>query len=318
MAAKDADGEYWTAAVPVGGEAGPVPITIGWKQTFGQIGAGNNPKDCTKGSGCSGTFDVAQQAFGATDDEDVTNSGPIDFVQVSDGNGLFANSLVEGTTHNFTITVRVKGLENSSPTDPPVILRNSNQNSKRTGLVDCGQGNGASADKAAIVNGCPLGVYIWPEGTQCVLPDADPIDCVTAIAGNRRQKIASAIKDRINGGCNYWNAYRNSNSFDINNYIFPDDPRVLPLIITEPADLAGNSNGPPIPVRAIATFYVTGYDGADGDGQGCSNEKFPGKGSDKFQVWGHWIKYVPVGGGIGNQQWCDPSKFGDCIAVLTQ
>lgn len=318
VAAKDADGEYWTAAVPVGGEAGPVPITIGWKQTFGLIGTGNNSKDCTKGSGCSGTFDVAQQAFGATDDEDVTNSGPIDLVQVSDGNGLFANSLVEGTTHSFTITVRVKGLENSSPTDPPVILRNSNQNSKRTGLVDCGQGNGASADKAAIVNGCPLGVYIWPEGTQCVLPDADPIDCVTAIPGNRRQKIASAIEDRINGGCNYWNAYRNSNSFDISNYIFPDDPRVLPLIITEPADLAGNSNGPPIPVRAIATFYVTGYDGAGGDGQGCNNEKFPGKGSDKFQVWGHWIKYVPVGGGIGNQQWCDPSKFGDCIAVLTQ
>ena len=41
------------------------------------------------------------------------------------------------------------------------------------------------------------------------------------IAGNRRKKIASAIEDRINGGCNYWNAYRNGNSFDINNYISP-------------------------------------------------------------------------------------------------
>jgi hypothetical protein len=317
-AGNDAGGAYWTAAVPIGGESGPNPITIDWKQTFGTIGTGNKPKDCTKGQGCAGTFRVPQQAFGATNDDDGTNSGDIDLIQIADGNGGFANSLIQGTTHNFTITVRVKGLENSLPTDPPVVLRNSNQNSRRTGLVDCGQGNGASADKDAIVNGCPLGVYIWPEGTQCVLPNADPIDCVTAVPGNRRQKIASAIKDRINGGCNYWNAYRDSGSFDINNYIASSDPRVLPLIITDPADLSGNSNGPAIPVRAIATFYVTGYDGGSGNGQGCNNEPYPGKGSDKFQVWGHWIKYVPVGGGTGNNQWCDPTKFGDCIAVLTQ
>ncbi|MGE5273338.1 MAG: pilus assembly protein TadG-related protein [Verrucomicrobiota bacterium] len=320
VAATDVGGLYWTAAVPVGSESGPNPITIDWKQKFGSVPNGNNPnpKDCSKGQGCSGSFDVAQQAFGATNDEDFTNSGDIDLVQIADGSGLYANSLVQGSTHNFTITVRVKGLENSKPTDPPVVLRNSNQNSKRTGLVDCGQGDGANADKAAIVNGCPLGVYIWPEGTGCVLPNNDPIDCVTAIPGNRRQKIASAIKDRINGGCNYWNAYRDSGSFDINNYIQPSDPRLLPLIITEPADLAGNTNGDPIPVRAIATFYVTGYDGGAGNGQGCANEPYPGKGSDKFQVWGHWIKYVPVGGGVGNGQGCDPTKFGDCIAVLTQ
>jgi hypothetical protein len=168
------------------------------------------------------------------------------------------------------------------------------------------------------VNGCPLGVYIWPEGTQCVLPDNDPIDCVNPIPGNRRQKIASAVKDRINGSCNYWNAYRDSGTFNINNYILPSDPRVMPMIITAPADLSGGQNGSAIPVRAIATFYVTGYDGGAGNGQGCNNEPFPGKGSDKFQIWGHWIKYVPVGGGIGNGQGCDPNKFGDCIAVLTQ
>lgn len=317
-AATDAGGSYWTASVPVGGESGPNPIVIDWKQTFGTVPNGKNPKDCSKGQGCSGSFGVAQQAFGATNDEDVTNSGDIDLVQIAADGNSYANSLVQGSTHDFTITVRVKGLENSQPTDPPMVLRNSNQNSKRTGLVDCGQGSGAQQDASAIVNGCPLGVYIWPEGTSCVLPDNDPIDCVEAIPGNRRQKIASAIKDRINGACNHWNAYRDSGSFDINNYIQPGDPRLVPLIITEPADLAGNSNGDPIPVRAIATFYVTGYDGGAGNGQGCANEPFPGKGSDKFQVWGHFIKYVPAGGGVGNGKGCDPSKFGDCIAVLTR
>jgi hypothetical protein len=318
-AASDTGGSYWTASVPIGAESGPNPITIGWRQKIGTItGSGPKPQDCTKGQGCSGSFDVAQQSFGATNDDDVTNSGDIDLVQIADGNGLYANSLLQGTSHSFTITVRVKGLENSRPTDPPVVLRNSNQNSKRTGLVDCGQGNGASADKTAIMNGCPLGVYIWPEGTQCVVPNSDPIDCVNPIAGNRRQKIASAVKDRINGSCNYWNAYRDSGTFNINNYILGSDPRVMPMIITEPADLSGGTNGSPIPVRAIATFYVTGYDGGAGNGQGCNNEPFPGRGSDKFQIWGHWIKYVPVGGGIGNGQGCDPNKFGDCIAVLTQ
>jgi putative Flp pilus-assembly TadE/G-like protein len=318
VAATDVGGTYWTASVPVSSESGPNPIQIDWRQKYGTVPNGKKPKDCSKGQGCDGSFDIAQQAFGATNDEDVTNSGDLDLVQVADQNGTFANSLIAGTSHSFTITVQVKGLENSKPTDPPVVLRNSNQNSKRTGLVDCGQGNGANADKQAIIDGCPLGVYIWPEGTACVLPNSDPIDCVTAIPGNRRQKIASAVKDRINGGCNYWNAYRDSGTFNINNYILPGDPRLLPLIITEPADLAGNTSGPPIPVRAIATFYVTGYDGAAGNGQGCANEPYPGKGSDKFQIWGHWIKYVPVGGGIGNGEGCNPAKFGDCIAVLTR
>ncbi len=330
VAATDAGGTYWTASVPIQGESGPNPIQIDWRQKYGTIPdpPKPKPKDCSKGQGCEGSFDVAQQGFGATADEDETNSGDLKLVQVADQNGNFANSLIAGTPHSFTITVQVRGLENSKPTDPPTILRYSVQNSKRTGLVDCGQGNG-SGDIDAIVNGCPLGVYIWPEGTSCVLPQNDPIDCVTPVPGDRRGQIVKAIRTRIDSdktgyepcgpGGNHWNDYRESNSFDIDKFIQPDDPRLLPLIITEPADFSGGAgNGPPIPVRAIATFYVTGYDGVDGDGQGCNNEPYPGKGSDKWKIWGHWIKYVPVGGGVGNGKGCDPKKFGDCIAVLTQ
>ena len=56
-----------------------------------------------------------------------------------------------------------------------------------------------------------MGVFIWPQGSACVTLPSNPIDCVNPISGNRRQKIASAINDRINGSCNNWNAYRNSN-----------------------------------------------------------------------------------------------------------
>jgi Putative Flp pilus-assembly TadE/G-like len=334
-AATDPSGQpYWTAPVPIGGGSGPNPITVRWKQTFGTMpGNGNKPKDCTKVK-CEGSFDVAQQSFSATEDEDAVNSGKIALVQIADDDGLYANSLVQGSTHQFTITVRVKGLENSKPTDPPTIIKTDVQRSKRTGLVDCGQGNGASADADAIRNGCPSGVYIWNEGDPCVAPDADPINCVWPIGGERRQQIARAVQDRIASattgygsgayscpaGGNHWNFYRQNGTFDINDFIDPTDPRVLPIIITSPADLSGNTNGNAIPVRAIATFYVTGYDGQPGsdNGEGCENEAYPASGSSKFKIWGHWIKYVPVGGGIGNGQWCDPTKFGDCIAVLTQ
>jgi hypothetical protein len=323
VAGTDVNGDvYWTASVPIGAQSGPNNITVAWEQQYGSMN-GTPPKTCTKKgnpAACKGNFDVAQQAFAATNDEDATNSGAISLVQIADGNGLYANSLVQGTSHDFTITVWIRGMQNSKPTDPPTILKTDVQRSKRTGLVDCGQGNGASADADAIRNGCPLGVYIWPEGTACVLPNADPIDCVTAIAGNRRQQVARAIKDRINGGCNNWNAYRDSGSFDIDNFIAPDDPRVIPMIITSPADLSGNVSGDPIPVRAIATFYVTGYDGQPNsdNGQGCENEKYPGTSTDNFKIWGHWIKYAPAGGGIGDGKGCDPTKFGDCVAVLTE
>jgi hypothetical protein len=330
----DEDGLYWTASIPIDARSGAHPISIRWEQEYGFMADGSKkPPKCKENGNpkeCEGSFGVAQQAFSATEDEDGVNSGKISLVQIADQDGSFANSLVQGTTHDFTITVRARGLQNSLPTDPPTVIKTDVQRSKRTGLVDCGQGNSASADADAIRNGCPTGVYIWQEGTACVAPDADPIDCVWPIGGERRQQIARAVEDRINGattgysgepaGCNHWNAYRDSGTFDIDNYLNPSDPRVFPIIITAPADLSGNVNGDAIPVRAIATFYVTGYDGQSNsdDGEGCENEAYPDSGSDKFKIWGHWIKYVPLGGGIGNGLGCDPTKFGDCIAVLTQ
>src|SRR5207249_654902 len=99
----------------------------------------------------------------------------------------------------------------------------------------------------------------------------------------------------------------------------PNDPRVVTMIITSPANLAGGSNGAPIPVIALAAFYVTGYDGGSGNGTGCQNDPYPGQGSDKFQIWGHWIKYiVPSGSGSGSGILCDFNAFGNCITSLTR
>ena len=64
---------------------------------------------------------------------------------------------------------------------------------------------------------------------------------------------------------------------------------------TSPIDLSGNGGSAnDIPIILFATLYVTGADGLTGNSTGCQNEKFPGK-SDKFAVWGHWIKYASSG-----------------------
>ena len=312
-AGTDSGGLYWTADIPIAAQSGPQTMTITAEQQYGKIGATTCKKNGNP-SACKPGFNVQQQAFSATSDDSGTNSGSISLVRIGEL-GIStsgANSFALGTAHNFVITVQVQGLANSKPTDPPIVIRESNQSSKRTGLIDCGQGNGASSDHDAIVNGCPDGIYIWTQGSACVAPPSNPIDCVNPIPGNRRQKIASAIKDRINGGCNNWNAYRDSGT-----PIPVGDPREVPMIVTSPADLSGNSSGPPIPVLALATFYVTGYDGGSGNGTGCQNEAYPGGGSSKDAFWGHWVKFVSPGG-IGNGSGCDPNAFGDCVAVLTQ
>jgi hypothetical protein len=283
----------------------------------------------------SGDFGVQQQAYAGTNDDSLaSNSGAITLMKIGDGGaGTGANSFVKGgsspTPPNLVFTVRVAGLANSLPWDPPIVLRYAVQgqtNSKRTGIVDCWSDNsGAQNVHDAIVNGCGRGIYLWTPGTDCVAPDTTsnkpplvPIDCVGVVPGNKRNQVKQGIVDRMGGSCNYWNAYRDSHSFNIDNYILPNDPRKVTLIITPPADLSGGGGSTAdVPVVKLATFYVTGWDGAAGNGQNCNNEAFPGSGSSKNAIWGHWIQYVEPGG-EGSGEACIPNEFGDCVAVLTQ
>ena len=246
-------------------------------------------------------FGVRQQTYSAFDDDgEPSSTGPISMVQIGQGGpGVGANSFERDTSHNLVFTVRLNGLANSLPTDPPVVLRYRTQSSKRTGLVDCGQGNGANADEDAILNGCPRPLYIWPVGTTCVTPtnspDPTPIDCVGNTPGNRTNKIPGAIRQRVGTSCNNWNAYRDSNGATT---FPPGDPRMMTFIITSPADLSGKSGSKPdIPIQLFATFYVSGADRMTGNGNGCQNEPYPGPGNrDQAAVWGHWIKWANTDG----------------------
>jgi hypothetical protein len=307
-ATPDASLRVWTATFSISAASGPHTYDIRARYN----GCGN---------ACP-SFGIQQQAYsGLDDDGEPSSSGPISMLQIGEnGSGVGANSFERGTTHDLVFTLRVVGLENSRPTDKPIVLRFPVQGSKRTGVVDCGQGNGASEAYDAIINGCPRPVYIWPPGSPCVTPtnspSGTPIDCVGIVPGNRRQQIARAFADRIGNSCNNWNAYRDSNGATP---IPAGDLRLVNFIITSPVDLSGSGGSIyDIPILLIATFYVTGADGLPrGNGSGCDNEAYPGTGRDNFAVWGHWIKWANVGGS-GSGQACVPNQFGACVAVLTR
>lgn len=93
------------------------------------------------------------------------------------------------------------------------------------------------------------------------------------------------------------------------------DPRVTPLIITLYGAFSGSGNGY-VPVIDFATFYVTGWDGADRACDGINEAAPPG--ATNGTIWGHFIHYV---GNLGNSlpgSTCNFSAISPCITVLTE
>jgi hypothetical protein len=315
----------YTASFAVDPRSGPNQYKIDVEQQTGSTSKGK----CTAqpNNKCKFSFGVEQQAYAATDDETAdSNSGPLVLVQIGEKgkSTVGANSFERGTTHTLVFTVRVGGLQNSQRSDPPVVLRYDNQSSKRTGAVDCGQGSsGGPQLAAAIVAGCPSPIYLWSPGEDMVSPNdvsaPTPINAVVPVPGNKNGTgVIDGLKQLIGDSCNHWNAYRDSGA-----PIPEGDPRLVTMVITPPSDLNGGGGASAeVPVVNLAKFYVTGIDNFHpGNGTGCENEPYPGNSNKqsikRAAVWGHWVKYVQVGG-TGTGKACTVNTFGDCVAVLTQ
>jgi hypothetical protein len=344
----------WTSGLsglPIGVQSGQHPIQIEWKQTgagsIGGIACGNGS------NACSGNFGIQQQAFGACSacDPPDDSDGIVGLklrLQADPAGTSGRNAFSSSATPSLVVELTQTTLrfDTPSPTTPPLILRVGTSTDQATGLIDCGQGNGANSDFDAIVNGCPL--YTDPVACQnfnfcapliaydaskhpngvCdpeLRQTANPVysDCVHTISGTRRSKIPGAIAARVidqNGVCspNNWTAYAtNPSTFPIK-----DDPRAMLFIITKPADLTKNSD---VPIETFATFYVTGWD-TTGSIPNCNpapgkpgNDPWPGVGKSKQNgaIWGHWITYTDPNV-ITNNTFCDPTKFGVCGTVLTR
>jgi hypothetical protein len=316
-------------------------FTLRWYQSASTVqtkcktlaDATNKTKPCDLNGG-----NPVQQTFAAVDDgsDPPDDSGPIIGAYVGCSANCTAvggvapggiNTIPTGTNPTLQITFQLQGLKNSGQNDPPVVLRASVQSSKATGLVDCGQGNGASSDSQAIQTGCPHSVAVYNGNTCIVDPSAQPWTCLSVITGNRRQQIVNGFVNKVGQSCDNWQSYK---ATGVNNINADTDPRAFVMIITSPNDLSLASSNPNaiIHILGFAVFYVTGWDGdkwAPGQGNqtipGCTaptdrDEAFPGTGSSNNQIWGHFFKTVVpgIGGGIA----CDPNAFGGCVAALTR
>jgi hypothetical protein len=293
----------WSAAncETIASGAGQSPLALDWTTDTGSGGSRVRS---------NGTFPQVARPF-ANDGATATQSYPIEYAQITQGatcTGGVANSLPYGSV-NICVGIGVGGnlqiAANSS--DPTKLLRFDNASS-HTGAVDCGPGN----LRDQIAQGCSVSVQI-NNGEAC--PNATtPVNCLPIITGTKRGQENQGMDARwvFNGVCspNKWPTTPNTT-------FTPDegDPRITPLIITLYGSFSGSGSGY-VPVIDFATFYVTGWDGADRACNGINEPAPPG--ASNGTIWGHFIHYV---GDLGNSlpgDTCNFNAISPCITVLTE
>jgi hypothetical protein len=193
-----------------------------------------------------------------------------------------------GSSPKLTATFTLQGLAASGATDKAVVLRSSVQDSGRTGIFDCGQGQSASGFQNLMTGG-GCGTYDPPGNNttsgledysgplnswaKCVELPSNPISCGEPVTGNMRGPVHDAIATLICGdfkcqntpsgkACDYWDPYSKGAGPLPNAVNDPGDPRAIEMVITSPQDLALAPNDTRwIRILGFATFYVTGWDG---------------------------------------------------------
>jgi hypothetical protein len=295
----------WTLAsgLPLAG-GGPHQVGLAW--SFEQTVGTWNGQTCNNKSNnpCkdTGSFGDVQRAFIASADR----SGALQGVQVS--NGAFssgANSFAYGTQSlGVTITVAGSLSVQSSAGDPVIKLRvigSQNQS------IDCDPNK--SNLREEIATGCEPWYKLNPSlacpAYNVLWTTPQPWPCVKTQTGGSVGQVSAGLEDRILGGSNSCTAPNNWPNYS------PDDPRIVPLIVTPFGSFGGTGNDV-VPVIDFAAFYVVGWGGPGGDP--CPGaEPLP-----KGFIAGHFIKYVPPNPTATGETVCDPDAITPCVAVLTK
>jgi hypothetical protein len=263
------------------------------------------------GSGsANGTFANVQRSYVAS----TTNSGPIDYVVLSD------NTLSLGT-HTVNTAVAIKGSLQANATsvnDPVVHLKITGGGSLNQSL-DCDPNVSTLRDEIAY--GC-VPQYIKNTGQTCPVFNAtlwsdastQPWNCVRVSTGNSAGQVNQGLQIRIQNGSNTCVNANNWSSFPN----FPaGDPRIVPVFLVPFGAFGGSGSNNVVPVTGFATFYVTGWSQGNGGQQGD-----PCPGADAVdgggEITGHFIKYVESVNTGGGGPLCDFNAFGTCVAVLTE
>jgi hypothetical protein len=337
----------WTSSpATISPNSGSVAFTLSWelkagkKPTGAGVTGGDSSGNCTAAKPCEGSFDgnsaaapeTVQRVYsGAYDSlsEATSNSGPILGATIADaatGNELLSVQRA-GAATSVNITVTVLGFQNSEtiPSAPVELSFGGNQ---ENAALACAGNAGNAAFEAALSEGCPqaYGTTSAPAATACSGSPEPPV-CVRENPGNGKldKDLDKGINQRVNEGRN---ACVNQNHWVSPNTVSqvltqsPPDPRLITTIITDYGALGNGSTE--IPVRALAEFYVTGWDGdpcigvGNGTSKGLPYTTDDNPGSNKGVLLGHFVKYVsPSSTGTGSEA-CAKTEFGNCIAILTR
>jgi Putative Flp pilus-assembly TadE/G-like len=295
----------WTLAggLPLAG-GGPHDVGLEWRweQTSGTWNGlacksgGNNPCEAER------DFGVVQRGFVATPER----SGSLQRLQISSGlTSSGANSFAYGTA-SVGVSIAVTGnlSVQSQATDPVIKLRvvgSQNQS------IDCDPAIPNLRDE--IAQGCAPYYKLNPSLACPSYPvlwtTPQPWPCVKTQTGGSVGQVSQGLEDRILGGTNSCTAPINWPNYD------PDDPRIVPLIITPFGSFSGSGNDV-VPVIDFATFYVVGWGGPGGDP--CPGAEPVPKGF----IAGHFIKYIPPNPTATGTAVCDRNAITPCVAVLTK
>ena len=236
-----------------------------------------------------------QQIYSASDD-----AGPIKSVSLSGdvGSGGAPYSLAAGA-HTMTVNVGLEGNLQLTPAGEMVMLRLTG--GSRSSAVAC-DGPGADEFRDSIINGCQTPYQVNDAGIcPDPVPPAGPADCVDTKTGATAGPTLQGLDDRFVSCPSYnWPTYD------------PDDPRVVPLMITDTSALGG-SGMTELPVTNFAAFYVAGWTGSK-----CGVNPPPPFDVKKGASWGHFVKYAKPDPNAETAGACERTSVTPCVPVMTR
>ncbi|HXV05383.1 MAG TPA: Tad domain-containing protein [Solirubrobacterales bacterium] len=310
----------WKARLPIGSEAGPVPVELQWAETKGKEG-GN---ECKNGNSnkCTNTFGVVQRSFAASRER----SGPIKLARIWRGGAMWADSFESCSSVQLSCTYPVVaeiGIKQSlqqnaeSVNQKPVELRISSPNQNQS--LDCDPSVPNLRDEIAY--GCAPR-YARNTGTTCPTQSAlwaseQPWECSAIQTGHSPNQVWQGMNLRIFGtrtpsectSPNHWSLFPN---------LPAGDPRIVPVFLTPFGSFSGTGSNETVPVTNFGIFYVTGW---AGEGGGSTSQSIcPGDDhAEAGTIVGHFIKYVEAlnEGGASEEQ-CSFNSPTPCVAVLTE
>lgn len=273
-------------------QVGEIYFKVGWRQTTGRVGNGNNGNCANGGSNCSGTFagetvsgvgsDIQQKTFVA----DPLLSTPM----VGTSSTLTTTSYPAlGQTGAFTITFEHQAVDK----EHVVLIRDSVQGSgNRTLAIWCGGPNsGANSLKDAIINGCQRPLTLNTRGDVCTNASSmNPLDCVQVEQGNKTGPVREGTETRF--GCT-------PNNWVTGGPLPPDgDPRWAYIPLTGYGRMYAVPNNGWLPIEGFIRIYVTGKGGKNFTA--CAYDEDPPRGTDDkgAQIWGHLVSPVTLDGSV--------------------